>query len=257
MQKVSGAKTLFFKITNQGRNYLPLIEDIDARFIKYIDIVPCTSIPGTTDDVISPERSMSTISLSNKANILFIKDVPVGYYDPILRGGIRQPLMSKISLQKSYIDVSDPSEVGKYFVLVFWYDLPEYSARNKSDHTALDSVSMQVKNLANPVVFPDNRAMSGKRFRNIYLSVSEGVTPTGREVVPNTTYKEMFLSLYKGNYAVLDRVPLCLFDFYKQYKEINFANIVFDFVYSYVEFGGLTDSDNIGKDIYITLRYED
>ena len=256
IQKLSGAKTLFFQIKNVGRNYLPLVEDLRERYIKYMDIVPCTSVPGSAADVIDPSVTATTISMSDKGNIYFIQDLPVQQLDPIYKAGVRQPIMSKLSVQNTYLNVTDSGEIGKYYVMVFWYDLPEYSARNTTDRTSIDTVEIPVKSVADRQFLPDNRSMAGKRFRNFYLPALAGQTPTFTPTVDADQLGNIYISFCKGNYTVLDHVPVQLFQFYQQYMELTFANIIFDFTYSYLDFGGKTDKKIVGTSLMLSMKYE-
>ena len=38
-KKVSGAKSVVVKLESKGKNYLPFVEYLKDRYIKYIDVV--------------------------------------------------------------------------------------------------------------------------------------------------------------------------------------------------------------------------
>ena len=46
--KLSGAQLVLVPITKVGRNYLPEVQYLNGRMIKYIDFYPANYLPGIT-----------------------------------------------------------------------------------------------------------------------------------------------------------------------------------------------------------------
>ena len=155
-KKVSGAKSVIVQITGVGKNYLPYVEYLNGRYIKYVDYVTVGSLVAKDGATISSTDNI-TVTLANSAgNAYFVKDEPLKRFDVEENLGIRKPIMQKISLQNSYLQVSDGALVGKSVVLTFWYDLPEYSSRNKSDNVITNGWETQIVSATAHNQMPDN-----------------------------------------------------------------------------------------------------
>ena len=77
--------------------------------------------------------------------------------------------------------------VGRSVLLVFWYDLPEYSARNTTDAQLTDNFEVKIESNTSNNMLPDNRTMVGKRFRKIALALPT-FTPTFSQSVTYTMH---------------------------------------------------------------------
>ena len=251
LKKVSGAKSVFVKINNLGRNFLPLVEDLRDRMIKYVDFVPVSSIPYSTATAYTGGGFLSLADVNG--NFYPYYGIPMDRFDITQNLGRRPPVMRKISLPNSYIEVTDPSDVGKVVCLVFFYDLPQYSARNTVTDAIIDSAEVTINLSQARNVFPDLRTMAGKRFRHISFSAPTK-TFSGQTGITLSEAGNVFISFVKGNYAVIDMLPLIEFYDIPQIEDLNFSNIVFDFTNSFVTVGGTQNLD--GKTVMVNLSYE-
>lgn len=255
LKKISGAKSVIVPLTQMGINYLPFVEDLRDRQIKYIDFVAVTSLPGSAASPLT-EPGNCTITLANKSgNTYDFSDLPLARFSPAHYYGIRPFIGRKISLQNSFIKVNDAAAVGKNALLVFYFDEPEFSYRNTSNDVSENAIEVPIVSNIYPNQLPDNRTMVGKRFRNISINPVL-VTPSYKESA-YSDISDLYLSLYNGNVAILDRVPLSVFNTAGTVENFTFSNIRFDFTNSYVLVGGAgTVSDPVGKSLLINLSYE-
>lgn len=259
LKKVSGAKSVFVRINNVGRNYLPFVEYLKDRVIRYIDVVPVTSLPFPLQaETAVPLLSMDSLFISvadANGNDYPIYNLPIKNLNIGLNMGRRQPVMRVTSLSDTYIDCEDASLIGKYVCLVYWYDLPEYSRNDTTMTTAIDSVEVEILSSQQQNVFPDNRTMAGKRFRGISCP-NANPTVSGATGITNIEAMNIYVSFVKGNYAVLDTVPVWEFhDVSYMYETLNFSNIAFDFTNSFITIGGTNNYD--GKKVMFNLTFEE
>lgn len=253
MERVSASKSVFLTIDHVGKNYLPLVEDLKGKNIMYMDIVPMQSIPYNT--TLSGFTSMNAVvSLADKiGNAMPIKEIPAKRFSIADNGGNRLPIMQSISLPNSYIDIIDPNDVGKVVVFVFWYQQNLYSASDTTATTQIDSIETNIITIDNRNLMPDLRALAGKRFRKLSF-VAPAYSRAGIAGVTLTEAENIYISLYKGNYAVVDLLPLLeLYDLY-QLDDICWKNIQFDLNNSFVIVGG--NNDYRGKVVFLNVTYE-
>ena len=256
-KKVSGAKSVVVKLESKGKNYLPFVEYLKDRYIKYIDVVIVGSLPYSTDACITDTDGLF-VTLANKSgNSFFVHDETLSRYDLLQNLGLRRPIGQKLSLQNSYITVTDDAYVGKSVLLVFWYDLPEYSARNMTDAQLTDNFEVKIDSNYSNNLLPDNRTMVSKRFRKIALALPT-YTPTFSPSVTDSDIKHLYITLQKGNYKIFDAIPLSELYEIGNIEILDFANIVFDFTYSYIWVGGKGTRINVaGKSVFFNAVYED
>ena len=57
-KKVSGAKSVVVKLESIGKNYLPFVEYLKDRYIKFIDVVLVGSLPYSTDNGITDNKTL-------------------------------------------------------------------------------------------------------------------------------------------------------------------------------------------------------
>lgn len=256
-KKISGAQAVLVPITKVGKNYFPYVENLRNRCIKYIDAYPCNYLPGTTAEGVNNFGYDLYVTITDKiGNSNLIQDLPLTRLDYNETHGQRQQIASEISLQNSYITAVDDYYVGKTVLLVMWYDLPEYSARNTSDNVRVDGLSIPITTATFANQLPDSLTMAGKRFRQVLFEIV-GLTPDMTEGVTSAESQNMYLTLRKGSYNVLENVPLHLLYQMWQMDKITFANIIFDFQSSYITVGGAgTYQDPVGKSVYLNFVYE-
>lgn len=258
--KLSGAQSVLVPITTVGRNYFPFVENINGRFIKYIDFAPASYLPDTTDPGLATSAN-SFITIFNKwGNTEIIRELPLERIDYTSTLGIRQPVCSEVAVADCYINCQDPAQVGKTALLVFWYDLPEYSARNTKDAVVTDSVSIPLTTGIRYNQFPDVNRMVGKRFRRILLSCPD-TTPNMEPGIAEADAQNVYLTLRKGSYNILDSVPVSLMRQLAMVNKSEFQNIIFDFQSSFLTIGGqgtipTLATDYIGKSVFLNLQYE-
>lgn len=255
-KKLSGAQTVLVPIRQVGKNYIPFTENLRNRYIKFIDAVPATYLPDTDVQGVQNFAGMY-ITVSDKVgNMRLMQDLPLARLNYKETYGQRQQVASEISLQNSYITVTNANYVGRMVVLVFWYDLPEYSARNTTDSVLVDGLTVNIASAAFHNMMPDSLTMAGKRFRQVLFN-NVYTTPDYTPGVTDTEAGALYLTLRKGSYNVLENVPVALLHQLVQADKICFANIIFDFQSSYITVGGAgTYTSPVGKSVYFNFAYE-
>lgn len=257
-RKVSGAKMVLVPIKNLGRNYFPFVEDLKSRYIKYIDFYKAQYLPDTaTAGITSFQNGTMYMTLANEiGNKLLFNHAPLELFDFVVTRGIRQPIGAKLSLQNSYIECNDSNCVGKLAAVIFYYDLPEFSARNKTDKLITDSVSVPITTATFYNAFPDVERMSGKRFRFAQFSPTT-LTPELEPGVDTGGVDKLYVTLRKASTNILENIPLDVLYQVLNLEKLEFANIVFDFQSSYVTVGGAGALTSfIGKSVFLNLTYE-
>lgn len=258
--KLSGAQLVLVEIKRVGRNYLPLIENIRSRFIKYIDFYPATYLPGTTTAGVNSSADMFMTIFNEFGTEEIHREMPLERFDYQQTLGVRQPVCSKIALQRSYINCQDASQVGKVAALVFWYDLPEYSARNSTDKVITDAISVPLTTAVRYNALPDTDRLTGKRFRRILLG-TPSITPDYQTGLTAVELAHCYLTLRKGTYNIVENLPVMMLWQLQMLEKSEFQNIIFDFQNSYITIGGAgtipnVQTDYIGKSIFFNLQYE-
>lgn len=258
-KKLSGAKLVLLPITQMGVNKFPYIEDLAKRRIKYIDFYPNAYLPDTADAGLTLTDSLSLTLADEIGNSYLIKDMPLSRFDYAETLGIRQPICNRISLQNCYVNCQNQSAVGKVAAFVFYYDLPEFSAKNRTDNVVVDSLSIPINTVVRYNQLPDEERMSLKRFRYIWLGLPT-TTPDLQTGLSEAQLQNCYITLRKGSYNVVENMPLYLLYQIKMLDKTEFANIIFDFQSSFVTVGGAgtipSPGDYTGKSVFINLAYE-
>lgn len=259
-QKLSGAQLVLVPITKLGENRFPWVENIRNRFIKFMDFYGATYLPGTTEPGLTMTDNMY-ITISNAAgNTEIIRNLPLERMDYRKTLGIRQPIASRISLSDCKVVCQNQDAVGTVAAFVFWYDLPDYSRANSTDTLITDSVSVPLVTSVRYNLFPDVDRMTGKRFRRVLVSAQD-ITPDLYDGVTEGQLENLYLTLRKGTYNVLENVPLMLLYQLAMIQKTEFANIIFDFQSSFITIGGAgtipdVQENYIGKSVFMNLQYE-
>ena len=259
-KKLSGAKAVLVPITAMGKNALPYIEDLKDRYIKYIDFYPSQYLPDTTAQGLTVTDSMYLTLADRTGNMFYVKDMPLERFNYQQTTGCRQAVCNKISLQNSYILCQNAAAVGTTALLVFWYDLPEYSRANKSELTITDSLTVPITTAVRHNVLPDEERMAQKRFRRILLGIPT-TTPDYNTGLTAAQLQNLYITLRKGTYNVVENLPLYLLYQLAMVEKAEFANIVFDLQNSYLTIGGANTIENvatdyIGKSVFLNMVYE-
>lgn len=257
--KLSGAQIVLVPITTIGRNYLPFVEHIDKRTIKYIDFAPAAYLPGTAAPGLTTSADLSITIFDEDGTKEIHRNLPLERLDYTQTIGVRQPICRRIAMDSCYINCENPAAVGTTAALVFWYELPQYSAANKTDIVQTDSVEIPIKVVERYNPMPDSDRMTGKRFRRILLG-TPSTTPDGNPGLASANMQNCYLTLCKGSYRILDSCPLNLLYQLQMLEKTEFQNIIFDFESSYITVGGagtITPStDYVGKYVFLNLQYE-
>lgn len=260
--KLSGAKLVLVEIKRVGRNYIPLVEFLHNRVIKYIDFCPTYYLPGIAGEVglnyYNQESNMYLTLMNEYGTEEIHREVPLVRYDYMRTMGIRQPIGTKISLQNSFIDCQSEDAVGKVVALMFYYDLPEYSSKNSTNRLITDAISVPLTTYVRYNQLPDVDRLRGKRFRWIGVDLVN-VTPDQQTCVNN--FDNLFITLRNGTYNIVEDMPLHLFWQLFFLERLEWANIVFDFQNSFITIGGAgtipnVETDYIGKSVFLNLQYE-
>ena len=256
--KVSGAQLVLVPIKNVGRNFFPYVEHIAKRVIKYIDFAPVALLPRTTAAGLQSTQNMYITIMDENGTRELHKRLPLERLDYSQTIGVRTPICKRINMDSCYIDCQDANQVGKVAALVFWYDLPEYSAKNSTDNVQTDAIEIRIDNITQYSTLPDSDRLTGKRFRKILLG-KPSVTPDGNDGLGSDELKNVYLTLQKGTYKVLADVPVSLLYQLSMLEQMEFANIIFDFQSSYVTVGGAgtaIEADYVDKYVFMNLQYE-
>lgn len=259
--KLSGAQLVLVEIKHLGKNYLPLVEYMRGRMVKYIDFCQTTYLPGIANAVgVSDTSDMYFTIMNEFGNTELHRYMPLERFDYADTLGIRQPICAKISMQNSYIECRNAANVGKVVALMFYYDLPEYSARNTKDTVATDAISIPLTTAIRYNQLPDTDRLTGKRFRKLLLG-TPSVTPDLQNGLDAAKLANCYITLRKGTYNVVENMPLMLLYQLQMLEKSEWANIIFDFQNSYITIGGAgtipnVNADYIGKSVFMNLQYE-
>lgn len=259
--KLSGAQLVLVPITRLGKNYFPVVQYLRDRVIKFIDFYPSAYLPAVANNVgLSGTQDMYVSIKNQQGNEYLHYETPLIRFDYTQTLGVRQPIFKKISLPDCYIDCQDANQIGKIAALVFYYDLPEYSARNSADDVITDAVSVSLTNATRFNVLPDADRMTGKRFRRILLGMPT-TTPDAQTALTQAQLANCFITLRKGSYNIVENLPLPILWQLGMLTQTEWANIIFDFQSSFITIGGAgtipnVNTDYIGKSIFINLQYE-
>lgn len=259
-KKLSGAKAVLVEITKIGHNMLPYIEDLKTRCIKYIDFYPCAYLPETSAAGLTTTDNIYLTLADRTGNLLYVKDMPLARFDYTRTIGTRQPIFNMLSLQNSYLNVTDQSLIGKTAMLIFWYDLPTYSQANKADLCITDSLTVPITTEVRYNTLPDEERMAQKRFRQILLG-SNSIAPDYSTSLTYAQMQNLYITLRKGTYNVVENLPLVYLYQIQMYDKQVFANIVFDLQNSYILIGGAgtipnVQTDYIGKTVTLNFVFE-
>lgn len=259
--KLSGAQLVLVEIKRVGKNYLPLVQYLKGRIIKYIDFAPTNYLPDMAGLVGCSSTDDMYLTIRNEqGNADLHYEVPLERFDYVATLGVRQPIYAKISLDNSYIDCQDATQVGKFVALVFYYDLPEYSSRNNADKVVTDAITIPLTTATRYNALPDTDRLTGKRFRKILLGTPT-VTPDYQSGLTEAQLKNCFITLRKGTYNVVENMPVWLLYQMQKLEKSEWANIIFDFENSFITIGGAGTipnvlTDYIGKAVFFNLQYE-
>lgn len=247
-------------ITKMGENKFPWVENIRNRYIKFLDFYGATYLPGTDATGLTTTRDMYITITNSKGNTQIIRNLPLERLDYRKTLGIRQPIGSTISLSDCSVVCQNEDAIGTTAAFIFWYDLPDYSRANSTDRLITDSVSVPLTTSVRYNLFPDVDRMTGKRFRRVLVSFQR-TTPDLYNGVGESELENIYLTLRKGTYNVLENVPVMLLYQLAMLQKTEFANIIFDFQSSFLTIGGAgtipnVDEDYIGKSVFFNLQYE-
>ena len=258
--KLSGAQLVLVPIKQLGKNKMPFLENLRDRYIKFIDFYGGSQyLPDVTATALQTTANMYITVFDEYGNTEIIRNLPLERFNYTQTLGIRQQIGSRISLQNSYIDCQDANQIGKVAALVFYYDLPEYSAKNSTDKLVTDSISIPLTTIIRYNKLPDDERMVGKRFRRL-LVAAPTTTPDLQTGVSYTNLHNLYITLRKGSFVIFDNLPLMFLYQLTMLEKTELQNILFDFQSSYITVGGggtiTPDTDYIGKSVFLNLQYE-
>ena len=258
--KLSGAQMVLVPITQLGHNRMPFLENIKGRYIKFIDFYGGSQyLPNVTDTAVQTTENMFITIYDEWGNTEIIRNLPLERFNYTQTLGIRQQIGSKISLRDCYIDCQNPSCIGKTVAIVFYYDLPEYSAKNCTDNLVTDNISIPLTTITRYNKLPDDERMVNKRFRRILLA-APSTTPDLQSGVSYANLHNLYITLRKGSFVIFDNLPIMFLYQLTMLEKSELQNILFDFQSSYITVGGagtITPStDYVGKSVFLNLQYE-
>lgn len=259
--KLSGAQMVFVPIRKLGENKFPWVENIRSRFIKYIDFYGCQYLPGIADTGLTTTESMFVTIKNAAGNTELIRNLPLARFDYTQTLGIRQPIFSNIALSDCSVNCQNKDAIGTVAAFVFWYDLPEFSKKNDTKHLVTDSVSVPIVTMIGRNQFPDSDRMAGKRFRRIILG-TPGKTPDLYDGIGMDQLKNIYVTLRKGSYNVVENIPVMLMYQLAMLEKSEFQNIIFDFQSSFLTVGGngsIPENEEylyLGNSVFFNMMYE-
>jgi len=231
---VSGA--IGFSMTlQQGKNYLPDIEDLKNKRIKHIDF--CDEVGYDMNGTACSSSANGFLNIMEKNSQTFkIYNFSLSMIKLSVNNGNRPFINKIIDMPNSIIDWNGSNNTTIY--LVFWYDEPTVannipSAEDKTTYDAFEVISNASSNRR--FEFDENRTLYGRMFRNLLFQVGNGTTPKGNTSVGITLAKSSFLTLQKGNFAFFRGVPVYTLSQNSQTWPLRMQNITFDFTNSYIE----------------------
>lgn len=258
--KLSGAQLVLVPIKQLGSNNFPWVENIRNRFIKYIDFYGATYLPGITDEGLATTDDLFMTIKNAAGNTEIVRNLPLARLDYTQTLGVRQRIFSNISISNCTIECQNKDAIGKVAAFVFWYDLPEFTQKNSTTTLVTDSISIPLTTSVRYNQLPDAERMTGKRFRRILLGTPE-TSPEGGACVTEEQLENIYITLCKGSYNVMENVPLMLLYQLAMLEKSEFQNIIFDFQSSYLTIGGANtipnvESTYVGKYVFLNLQYE-
>ena len=259
-KKLSGGQLVLVKITQKGFNPMPYVENIAPRVIKYIDFHASAYLPEVTYTGVTSTAGLYLTLTRPNGSVQFVRDMPLERFDYVATLGIRQKIGSAISMRDSGIVCTDASQIGKYAALVFWYDLPEYSERNTTKSLTTDSVTVTLISDTRYNQLPDLERLISRRFRRI-LVAAPSTTPDFKTGVTAAQLPNLYLTLRRGSYNVLENIPMSMLVQLQQLEKCEIANIIFDMQSSFITIGGAgtipnVATDYVGKSVFFNLEYE-
>lgn len=244
--KISGGQSVIVPISRVGNNPLPFIENLKDRVVKYIDVdtVNATLPDSTTNAYTTNDDTAGTyITLVDK-NGFVINHNNYPLYNLIsYQAGTDRPFIGKkISLQNSYLTITDAALIGKSVLLTFWYDEPEFSQRNTTNNISVETIEVPYLSPYKKNLMPDNRTLAGKRVRRILFDYAT-VTPSYKTCVNTSKMAQGYITLNNGNTSILKQVPIASLYKYGVLNtfDLEFANIKFDLTNSWIETFGDND----------------
>lgn len=253
--KLSGAQLVLVPINKIGENYFPLVENLRGRFIKYIDFYGCRYLPGTSNIGLNTTHNMYITIANPYGNKQLIRNLPLERLDFKQTLGVRQPIFSNLSLSDCSVNCQNSGAIGKYAAFVFWYDFPEFSAKNSKKELITDFVSIPITTNTRMNLFPDEERMTNKRFRRLLLATPD-TTPDGYAGLSPNDLNNVFVTLRKGSYNIVENLPVMLLYQLEMLEKTEFSNIIFDFHSSFLTVGGAGSLDYIGQSVFFNLQYE-
>lgn len=258
--KLSGAQLVLVPIKQLGSNYFPWVENIRNRFIKYIDFYGTTYLPGTSDEGLTTTDDLFVTIKNAAGNTEIVRNLPLARLDYTQTLGVRQRIFSNISISNCTIECQNEDAIGKVAAFVFWYDLPEFTQKNSTTTLVTDSISIPLTTSVRYNQLPDAERMTGKRFRRILLGTPT-TSPEGGACVTEKQLENIYITLCKGSYNVIENLPLMLLYQLAMLEKSEFQNIIFDFQSSYLTIGGANTIPNVGstyvgKYVFLNLQYE-
>lgn len=239
--------------------YLPEIQDLRGKTIKYIDCVnglTTQDVKGTAITA-NPEGVFLTLMQKGTKNY-FVKDCPISNYMLSVRKGNRDNVIRIVDFSNSFVDNKTNSDVVLY--LVFWYDDEKLSnLYDETQPTNIDAFEVsQFSANENRFYFQENRTLYNKEIQlfTVPFYSSSFVAPSGKTTVSQSVIKDSFVTLQKNNFQFLRNVPLMLFVSDDYVDRIILQNIVFDFTNSYIEIPTSLIASVSGKAYFINCEYK-
>lgn len=249
----SGAKMIEIPIDHVGRNYFPDVNDLYGRTIQSITLFPnCVPLSGK-NSVLEDDYYAISLNLTSDGSTYEVLNAPVIQYSNYYTLGRNVEVNQKLSLEHCYFDVQYLSQTG-VIVAVLWFEADkQYRADAKTDLDSINSFDVPLLlGTGYRNYLPDNRDMVDKHFRGFLVDSTMLYSPNGQQV-DQQDLSPCYITLCKGSYAVIDRLPLQAFQQLWDIEKMRFDNIIFDFEQSFIEVAIGNEINNI---INIQCTYE-
>ncbi|MDR0831139.1 MAG: hypothetical protein LBN95_13690 [Prevotellaceae bacterium] len=251
MKKYSGAIMVEIELNGERKVNFPDVQNLAGKKIQAINAVLLNGNSAYSGRALATYNELY-ISLKKKDGTTYIIDeMPLQQIQIDNNKGINHKIDEVLSIKDCFID--NPNfQTDCSVCLIVWYELPEYTRETtvKPLYASFETKIRYQNYMRNKL--PDNRTMYDSMIEEINIQVPE-ITPTTATGVTQSDLGSLYLTLNKGTFSILEKIPLQIFYNNDWYKRLIFDNIVFDFDNSFIEVVGTNVA--INKNVLITLKY--
>ena len=249
----SGAKMIEIPIDHVGRNYFPDVNDLYGRTIQSISLFPSVVPLSGKASVNEEDYYGMSLNLTSDGSTYEVLNSPAIQYSSYYTLGKNVEVNQQLSLEHCYFDVQYLTQAGVIVAVLYFEADKQYRADAKTDLDSTNSFDTPLLLGAGYRNYlPDNRDMVDKHFRGFLIDSTMQYSPNGQPV-DQYDLRPCYITLCKGSYAVIDRLPLQVFQQLWNIEKMRFDNILFDFEQSFIE---VATNNEINLIINIQCTYE-